>query len=244
METTDIDSLDDEQLVLRYPRADRPVLRVNFVTSLDGAVTVDGLSAGLSSAADKRVFALLRMVCDGLLVGAGTVREENYHALTLDEPRRAWRARNGLTPYPRLIIASGSLRLDPGHRVFTEAPVRPLILTSPTAAAEARAALEPVADLLISSDLGAAVAQLHGMGISQLLCEGGPTLFGDLTASDLVDELCLTVSPVLAGPGASRITAGSPHRPRRLVPVHTLAAADGSLLLRYRRLQGPGPQVG
>ena len=67
------------------------MLRVNFVTSLDGAVSVDGLSAGLSGEADKEVFRLLRRDCDALLVGAGTFRAENYRPLTLDASRRAWR---------------------------------------------------------------------------------------------------------------------------------------------------------
>jgi riboflavin biosynthesis pyrimidine reductase len=86
-------------------------------------------------------------------------------------------------------------------------------------------------------DLAAAVAELHRRGLRQLLCEGGPALFGALTAADLVDELCLTVAPLLAGPGPDRITAGPPCRPRQLALRHVLSG-DGQLLLRFGRTQG------
>ena len=72
------------------------------MASLDGAVTLDGYSAGLSGGPDKRVFGLLRMLCDGLLVGAGTLRAEGYRAVSARrEQRRAWRrARAGRVPPP------------------------------------------------------------------------------------------------------------------------------------------------
>jgi riboflavin biosynthesis pyrimidine reductase len=83
-------------------------------------------------------------------------------------------------------------------------------------------------------DLAAGLAELRRRGHRQLLCEGGPQLFGSLTAADLVDELCLTVAPLLAGPGAGRITAGPPAPPRAMALRHVLVA-DGALLLRYTR---------
>jgi riboflavin biosynthesis pyrimidine reductase len=230
-----LDSLSDAELVSYYQRMHRPWLRVNFVSSLDGAVAVDGLSAGLSGAADKRVFRLLRMLCDGLLVGAGTLRDEHYRPLRLDPARRAWRVEHGLPEYPRLVVASRSLRLDPAAPALAEAPVRPLILTRRDAPADDLAALTKVADIVACDDLTDGLALLRTQRLSQLLCEGGPHLFGSLTALDLVDELCLTLSPLLAGPGAGRITAGSPQPARPMSLQHTLIADDGSLLLRYHR---------
>jgi riboflavin biosynthesis pyrimidine reductase len=114
------------------------------------------------------------------------------------------------------------------------------VLTRDTA--EPPPGLTDVADLVRCGadrvDLGAGLAELRRRGLDQLLCEGGPHLFGALTAADLVDELCLTVAPLLAGAGPGRITAGDAGAPRRLPLRHVLAAGDGTLMLRYAR----GPQ--
>nr|WP_239167394.1 pyrimidine reductase family protein [Catellatospora coxensis] len=225
--------LDDDELARLYPRAGVPWLRVNFVSSLDGAVAVDGLSAGLSGADDKRVFRLLRMLCDGLLVGAGTLRDERYRPLTLDPARRAWRGEHGLPAYPRLVVVSATLRLDPATPALADAPVRPLILTSPTADPAARRALAPVADVADIPDLATGLHLLHTQGLTQLLCEGGPRLLGSLGEQDLVSELCLTLSPLLAGAGSGRITAGPPHPPRPMTTTHVLTTDEGFLLTRH-----------
>lgn len=229
--------LTDAELAALYGRADRPHLRVNFVASADGAVTLDGYSAGLSGEPDKRVFGLLRMLCDGLVVAAGTLRHEGYRAVRLSEPRRAWRREHGLTEYPTLVVVSGSLQLDPAQAAFADAPVRPLVLTR--AAAEPPPGLAEVAELIRCGDdrvdLATGLAELRRRGLNQLLCEGGPYLFGALTAADLVDELCLTVAPLLAGAGPGRITAGDASPPRELPLRHALAADDGTLMLRYAR---------
>ncbi|MEV1109251.1 pyrimidine reductase family protein [Micromonospora sp. NPDC049751] len=232
-----VEPLDDAALTALYGRADRPRLRVNFVSSLDGAVTVDGFSAGLSGEPDKRVFGLLRMVCDALVVAAGTLRHEGYRAVRLDEGRRAWRRANGLAAYPTLVVVSGALDLDPAQAAFADAPVRPIVLTRSDA--EPPPGLTDVAEVLRCGtgrvDLAAALAELHGRGLTQLLCEGGPHLLGALTAADLVDELCLTVAPLLAGPGPGRITAGDATGPTHLPLRHVLAADDGVLMLRHAR---------
>ena len=236
--------LSDGELSDAYPVGPGPSLRVNFVTSLDGAVAVDGRSAGLSGAADRRVLRLLRTGCDALLVGAGTLRDEGYRPVRLDPPRRAWRAAHGLAPYPTLVVVSQRLALEPGHPALAEAPVRPVVLTGERAPADRRAALTAVADVLVTGegtvDPVAGLAALRERGLARVLSEGGPRLFGALTAADLVDELCLTVSPLLVGPGPGRITAGPASPPRALTLRHVLAAADGSLLLRYAR-GGPNP---
>jgi riboflavin biosynthesis pyrimidine reductase len=229
--------LADAELTALYGRAAKPWLRVNFVTSVDGAVALDGYSAGLSGGPDKRVFGLLRMLCDGLLVAAGTLRHEGYRAVRLSEPRRAWRRERGLAEYPTLVVVSNALNLDPAQAAFADAPVRPIVLTHATATAPP--GLADVAELVRCGadrvDLAAGLAELRRRGLGQLLCEGGPVLFGALTAADLVDEVCLTVAPLLAGAGAGRITAGDASPPRQLPLRHVLAAADGTLLLRYAR---------
>lgn len=228
--------LDDAALADAYLPG--PGLRVNFVSSLDGAAEIDGVSAPLSSPADKRVFGVLRMQCDALLVGAGTMRQEGYRAVRLDERRRAWREERGWAPYPVLVVVSRGLKLDPAAMAFVDAPVRPIVLTCAAAPADRRAALAEVAEVLVCGDaevdLTAGVAALHERGHQRLLSEGGPQLFGSLIAADLVDELCLTVSPLLAGGSSSRIAVGPPSATRSL-SLRQVLAADSMLLLRYNR---------
>ncbi len=238
-------ALDDAALVSLYDLdRSRPWLRMNFVTSVDGAVAVDGHSAGLSGPADRRVFRLVRMLCDAVMVGAGTLREIGYRPLTLNPERRAWRRRHLLPEYPTLVVVSGRLDLDPEHPALAGAPVRPVIVTHDGSPDDRRQALAKHADVLACGD-GAvdpagARAALAERGLGQLLCEGGPRLFGALAGADVVDELCLTVSPLLTGPGAGRIIAappvpvGAPMPPRPLELAHVLTAG-GELLLRYTR---------
>ncbi|MFI7544273.1 pyrimidine reductase family protein [Actinoplanes sp. NPDC049599] len=228
----------DADLVERYPRRSQPVLRVNFVASVDGAVTVDGKSGGLGGPGDKLIFDSLRMVCDALVVAAGTVRSENYDALRLTAPARAWRRAHGLPEFPLMVIVSGSLDLDPEQLVFADAPIRPLVVTHAAAPAGRRAALAGVAEIITvgdtTVDLAAAVRALHDRGATQLLCEGGPRLFGALIAADLVDELCLTLSPRLVGGSAGRIATGPDGPPREMSLAGLLADGD-MLFLRYVR---------
>ena len=227
-----------DALVELYPRTTEPTLRVNFVASIDGAATLEGASGGLSGPADKQIFGVLRMVCDALVVASGTVLAEKYDALRLDPPSRAWRTAHGLAEFPVMVIVSGSLELDLEQLVFTDAPIRPVVLTHASAPAERRAAVAAVADVVTAGeqavDLAAGLAALRARGVTQVLSEGGPQLFGALTAADLVDELCLTVSPLLAGAGAGRITAGVPAAPRSMALLSVLGAED-MLFLRYAR---------
>jgi riboflavin biosynthesis pyrimidine reductase len=227
--------LSDEDLIEAYGRPPDPTLRANFVSSADGAVTLDGFSEGLSGGPDKRVFGLLRMLCDALLVGAGTLRDEGYGPVRLSEERRSWRRAHGLDPYPTPVVVSARLDLDPASDFFAKAPVRPLVLTPKKGPAHG---LDAVADVVrvgdTEVDLPGALALLRERGLAQILCEGGPRLFGSLLAADAVDELCLTVSPLLAGPGAGRITLGAPTQTLRLTLRHVLEA-DGALMLRYVR---------
>ncbi len=237
--TPDPTPLGDADLTALYrPDPAVPSLRINFVTSVDGAVEVAGHSAGLGNPADQRIFHLLRMFADGLLVGAGTLRHEGYDAVRLDPARRAWREANGLAAYLRMIVVSRRLDLAPTHPALCEAPVRPVVVTCASSPPDLRTALAAVADVLVHGDdevdLSAALGDLRGRGVSRILSEGGPHLLGSLTAADLVDELCLTISPLLTGPGAGRITAGPPSPVRGLRLAHALGE-DDVLLLRYVR---------
>lgn len=100
-------------------------------------------------------------------------------------------------------------------------------------------ALTTVADVVIAGetrvDIPLMVDQLHGRGLAQVLCEGGPALFGSLLAADAVDELCLTVAPRLEAGGAMRVASGMLLEPRRM-ELDAVLEADSTLLLRYRRV--------
>ena len=118
--------------------------------------------------------------------------------------------------------------------------MRPLVLTHDAAPLDRRQALAGVADVLVCGEsevrMDEVVAALVKRGLPQILCEGGPRLFGTILESDRVDELCLTVTPLLAGPGAGRIIAGPTIAvPRRLRPLQILADDDGTLFGRYGR---------
>ncbi|CAD5994039.1 pyrimidine reductase family protein [Agreia sp. COWG] len=234
------DALDDDALVAAYSVADRrvPTVRMNFVTSLDGSATVDGVSGGLGGPADKAVFDTVRRLADVVLVGAGTVRSEGYGAMRLSDADAAWRQAHGLAAQPAFALVSGRLDLDPASDVFVKAPVRPLVLTSDAAPGSRRAALEAVATVIScgtdSVDARQLVCALVDRGLTQILCEGGPSLFGTLIDADLVDELCLTVSPLLEGGAGIRISHGATSAARRMRLVHVLES-NGLLLTRYAR---------
>ncbi len=232
--------LDNDALIELYTSQNPSWVRMNFVSTIDGAVEVDGRSAGLGGEADKRVFGVLRMLADGILVGAGTLRDEQYRAVRPTAERRAWREANGMQPYPRLVVVSGALDLEPTNPALADAPVRPVILTHGASDEERRDALSTVADVRVHGvdrvDLVSAMAELRSTyGLNKILCEGGPHLFGALYAANLVDEVCLTLSPLLTGPGSGRIIAGTTGADvSGMHLVHALAA-DGTLLLRYAR---------
>jgi riboflavin biosynthesis pyrimidine reductase len=231
--------LDDAAIVDHYRAGTRSSwLRVNFVSSVDGAATVDGKSGGLGNDADQHVFDILRRLCDVVLVGAGTVRTEGYGPMILDDASVDTRVALGLKPQPVFAIVSGRLDLDPKSPIFQRAPVKPIIVTTASADPFLRERLGYVADILVCGeeevDAGAMVAALRERGLGRIHCEGGPTLFGTLLAANLVDELCLTVSPMIAAGAARRIAHEPLTAPRRMSLAGVLRS-DDTLLLRYTR---------
>lgn len=230
--------LSDDEIQALYARPDRavPWLRVNFISSVDGGATVDGVSGGLGNEADRRVFDILRELSDVVIVGAGTVRGEGYGPMLLDEASAARRIERGLPPHPVFAIVSNSLDLDPDSRIFSAAPVRAIVVTTDAAPRDRAHALAAVADIVIAGtsrcEPALLTAQLAARGLTQQHCEGGPSLFGTLLAAGVVDELCLTVSPQLVAGDAQRIARGLLPGPRGLTLGHVLVAGD-TLLLRY-----------
>jgi len=251
---TAADLTDDDLLALYSPEAplvseagsirtgSRPYVRANFISSVDGSATAAGLSGELGAPADKRVFDLLRQLSDVILVGAGTVRDEGYGAMVLGADAARWRVAHGRAEQPALAIVTGSLNLDPTSDVFTKAPVRPIVLTAENAAPERRAALQQVADVV---DCGAQTVEPQRMvdalaerGLGRIHCEGGPTLFGALVQADLIDSLCLTVSPSLEGGAGPRISRTHTALELRAMTLDHVLLSGSMMLTQYSRDRG------
>jgi riboflavin biosynthesis pyrimidine reductase len=220
-------SADEVDLAAAYAVDAERHVRANFVSSADGAVAVEGKSAPLGNDADRRLFQVLRSLADVVLVGAGTARKENYGGARSADDRSP----------PPIAVVSRSLDLDPAARLFTDTQVRPIVVTCAAAPHDQREGLSDVADLVVAGDaevdLADALDQLARRGLRHVLCEGGPSLLGSLAQVGLLDELCLTLSPVLAGGDAGRIIAG--YHPRAVGSMHLRhALVDGDhLFLRY-----------
>lgn len=232
-------------------RSTKPWVSFNFIASIDGAATLHGQSGQLGNAWDQRVFALLRQTADVILVGAQTVRSEGYGGELLSKNAQAWRSANWLSEHPPLAIVSGTLNLERDLEVFSQAPVRPLILTLASAPQERREALADVADVVTvgkdSMDVDRIVSELAARGYKNIRSEGGPTLLGSFAAANRVDELNLTVSPLLVGGAAGRIAKSAPDvgateavqaaasDVARSMELTRILKADSMLFLRYVR---------
>jgi len=233
---TDVVDLDQAYAV--PPASDGVHVRANMVASVDGAAVVDRGSAALSGPADRRVLSVLRGLADVILVGAETVRREDLGPVRPSAERTERRRRAGMSPVPPVAVVSGSLDLDPSSRFFAAAVAPPLVLTTAAAPGDRRTALAEVADVIVvgdqAVDLTAGVDMLAARGLRRVLCEGGPTLLGQLAAAHHLDELCLTLSPQLAGGGArSPILAGPPLPGLATLALEHLLEEDGFLFLRY-----------
>jgi riboflavin-specific deaminase-like protein len=218
---------------------------LNMVATLDGRATLAGRSGQLSDAADRVLFHGLRTVVDAVMAGAGTVRAESYGPIVRDPERRRARRALGLSEQPLACVVSHSLVLPPDLPLLGDPNSRVVFLTSsratlPTAAA---ATLEYVRapDAEGSLDLGAALAELYErLHVRTLLCEGGPHLNAALLAAGAVDELFLSLAPLLAGEDAAReraplrILAGLGFDPPRALSLLSVLEHDSRLFLRYR----------
>lgn len=217
------------------PRGRR--VRLNMLATVDGATSLDGTSGQLGGPPDRIVFSLLRSFADVVLVGAGTARVEHYGPARLDEDVRQARVGRGQTEVPAVAVVTRSGYLDPTTSFFTDAKVRPIIVTVESAEIDPRVA--EAADIIRSGesgvDLAGALDQLAGRGLRQVLAEGGPSLNDELLDAGEIDELCLTISPALVGGPSGRVVAGRSPGSRRAYAVASILTADGFLFLRYER---------
>ena len=213
--------------------AGRPWVMANFITTIDGAAVVDGGSTAINDPDDKAMFAAIRAVPDFIVVGAGTVRAENYRPIDLDPERQGLRRVAGLESNPHLVVVSGSLSLDPDARVFSDPENRVTILTTTTADADRAEALDEVADVIRLADLSAS-GILHYLRMARaVLLEGGPSLFGQFVAGGYVDEIAWTIAPMLVAGDSPRMAVGEWAETNQEMNLDRVLYGDRSLFLRY-----------
>jgi riboflavin biosynthesis pyrimidine reductase len=211
-------NLTDQRLRSLYAPPRLPWLRVNMISTVDGAATGGGGKSGdINNPADKRVFDTLRSLADVIVVGAGTARIEGY----------------GVAPVP-IAVVSRRAEIPAG---LVDAPTGKALLVTCARADGLAASREILGDEQVivagdeAVDLSAMRSRLVERGFHSLLSEGGPHLLADLLAADVVDELCVSVVPHLVGGPFPRIAVGD--GVDRDLELVTLLEEDGTLLGRW-----------
>jgi riboflavin biosynthesis pyrimidine reductase len=238
--------MDSEALALAYaypdlshPSSGQTWVRANFIATLDGAAAgEDGRSGSIGNGADREVFNLMRALSDVVLVGAGTARTEAYRRVKVRPP---WPyLRKDRPSHPSIAVFSRSGDVPPGLSKARDDAGEVLLVTCTRAGAEAidvaRSTLGEDHVIIAgdeSVDLAAAVDHLADRGLCRILCEGGPHLMSDLTASGRLDELCLTIVPTMVGADHPRITAGD--KLTADLQLRLLIESEGALLGRWSR---------
>jgi riboflavin biosynthesis pyrimidine reductase len=238
---------------------DRPHLMANFVQTTDGVVVFgerggwNAATISMGSEIDRRVMALLRSEADAVVIGAGTFRIARSHQWSPgglvpgeDAAFDAHRAalRGGTVERAPLYVVTASGDLDPAHAAFTAPETRVSILTTNAGAGVLDGVLPPHVDVLAlgagaTVEPAAVVSCIADRNGGLILCEGGPTLLGDLLRARLVDELFVTQAPQLAGRdelhrrlGLVEGFAATPDEAPRL-QLHSLRRGDDHVFLRY-----------
>jgi riboflavin biosynthesis pyrimidine reductase len=212
----------------------------NMVGGLDGSAAVAGRVSGLSTPPDAALFSAMRTLADVVLVGAETVRREGYAEFRLTEAQTVARAQAGRPPVPRLAVVTRSLDLDWSARAFAGRAEgdRALVVTCRSADPERVAEARRVAEVVVAGDdrvdPAAALRELAARGHRVVLCEGGPRWLGELVAADRLDELCLTVSPVMGG-DPLQVAVAPAGSPVRSFELRQVLVDQGTLFLRYER---------
>jgi riboflavin-specific deaminase-like protein len=212
----------------------RPYLVLNFADTVDGRAAIGGRSGPIAGETDTELLQRLRTQADAVMIGAGTMRAERYGRMVSDAEYRAERERLGLAADPLAVIVSGRLDLPWDAPLFTEGAGEVLVFSASEVEPPETATPVEVVRHDERVDLAAAMSLLRERGIRSVLCEGGPTLHGELWAGGLADELFLTTAPKLAGGNAPRIIEGPLPGIQQLELV-SLAEEDGELYARYRR---------
>lgn len=210
-----------------------------YAMSANGATTIGTSSHGIGDELDFALLNHARQWSDCVLVGAETIRRENYFGVRSSPALAAAREYRGQAPVPPIVTLSRSLDLDPDSQFFRDTAVPPLILTPPDPApaperAAAAAALTAAGGEVQEVDTAspaAVLAELHRRGFEKILVEGGFRLFAQFYRAELFDVVYATVAPLLLPAAPSRPDT-FPARPLHLDSAVT--TADSMVFLRYR----------
>lgn len=208
-------------------------VRANMIVSVDGAISVAGRSGGLSGAADRLLFQVLRGLADVIVVGAGTARAEHYGPAG----RSKWVER-----VPPIAVVTQGLSLDPDSSLIRDANPKTIVLTTARASQDAVAKVSETADVVIAGQdsvtVAAILAELSGRGYRKILVEGGPRLLGQFAAADELHELCVTTSPLLeGGHSTGRMLAAAGEERTTKLTLKSVIEDEGFLLCRYSKVQ-------
>src|SRR4051794_14812729 len=234
-----VEDIDPATVYADMPRNDRrPAVRLNMIVSVDGGTSWNGVSGALGGSADKALFMVLRSLADVVLVASATMRSEQYGPAELPAEVRETRRGRGQTPVPRIAVVSRTCQFDWSTPFFAAATERPIVFTVASAPEEHRARAAEVADVVLAGehdvDLDDAVGHLGVAGATSVLAEGGPTLNGQLARAGLLDELCVTLAPLLASGDAKRLISGSTLDALQPLALRSICEDGDYLFLRYR----------
>jgi riboflavin biosynthesis pyrimidine reductase len=236
---------DDERLAAFYSypeRLDGCWVRANMISSLDGGATDDGKAAGLAGPGDRALFARMRQEADVILVGASTVRIENYSGAQMSLAQRKERQSRGQAEVPPIAIVTHGADFEHDAKIFTRTEVPPLVMISRDAVDDAHGRLGSMAEIIDASgaqtdrvDLAVVMKTLADRNLLRVLSEGGPAMFSLLIEEGFLDEFCMTIAPILVGGQALRIATGAGVVHTRMRRTHLLTDGEGYLYTRYVR---------
>jgi riboflavin biosynthesis pyrimidine reductase len=216
--------------------ADRPCTVANMIESVDGRGSFDGRSSALGDAGDKQVFRALRSVCDVVLVGPGTLATEHYGRLVRDADVQAARERGGLATQPLLCTVTRSGHISSEIPLLADPDAR-MVIYSGAAVDLGEAVAASVQVVTVDPARLSVASALRDLRVRTqarvVLCEGGPTVLGQLIEDRAIDELFVTFTGKLAGGTGPAIVSGLTLPDPLAVSLLWVLEQDGSLFLRY-----------
>lgn len=222
----------------------RPKIHAHFAMTADGKISTKNFTPSqFTSPADKTRIGEIRARHDAILAGRGTVAADTMSMRISKEELRAARVRSGLPPEPLRVVISNAGKIDPAWKIFRHAGSPIVILSTTRMPLKLRTALAPLCDLHLYESptvpLPSALAMLRTeYGVKSLVCEGGGELLHSLATADLLDEIHLTLAPVLFGGADAPTLTGLPggFLPKpidfRLAKMETM---DDECLLQFKR---------
>lgn len=212
-----------------------------MATSLDGLTRgASGTSVDISSPEDRDLLLMLRACADAILVGASTVRAYPYRPPSAHPRWQEMRANFRMSPAPRLVVVTAR-GIPADNPCFSDPANLPMVIASATCTNSAVAAMRATGAQVVTAsdaevDMNELLAMLQAEGMSRVVCEGGPGLLSQLSHAGVIDELCVSTSPVWLGGGDLHLTG--PHA-SPLVTHFTIArilvSRQGSLFTQWQR---------